>query len=107
MLQSLYAFFVHNPKKYLEFVKLIKTLALKGQKLLWNVKTCWISMLKLFKCVMFEYKSLIVKMHLDSSKTKAIQDSLILFGDLELILGLPCLLPMLEVMHILLNFAQH
>jgi hypothetical protein len=30
MLQSLYAFFVHILKKYLEFVKLVETLATKG-----------------------------------------------------------------------------
>ncbi len=45
-------------------------------------------------------------MHIDSSKTKVAQDNLVLFGDLELILGLPCLLPMLEVVHILTKFAQ-
>jgi hypothetical protein len=56
---------------------------------------------------MFEYKSLIMNMHLDSSKTKAAQDNFVLFGDLELIFRLPCLLPMLEVMHIFINFAQH
>jgi hypothetical protein len=46
-------------------------------------------------------------MHLDSSKTKATQDNLVLLGDLELILGLPCLLFMLEVMHIFIKFSQH
>jgi len=34
MLQSLYAFFSHNPKKVLEFVNLAKTLKTKGLKLL-------------------------------------------------------------------------
>ncbi len=106
MLQSLYTFFVHSPKKFLEFVKLVETLATKGQKLLRNVKMRWISMLNPLKCIMSKYKSLIMKMHLDSSKTKAAQNNLVLFGDLELILPLPCLLPMLEVMHIFINFAQ-
>jgi hypothetical protein len=55
---------------------------------------------------MSKYKSLIVKIHLDSYKTKAAQDNLVLFGDLEFNLGLPFLLPMLEVMHILIKFAQ-
>jgi hypothetical protein len=107
MLQSLYAFFIHSPKKYLEFVKLVKTLAIKGQKLLWNVKMRWINMLSLLKHVMFKYKSLIMKMHLDSSKTKAAQNNLVLLGDPELILGLPCSLFMLEVMQIFIKFAQH
>ncbi len=51
---------------------------------------------------MSKCKSLIVKMHLDSSKTKATQDNLVLLGDLEFILGLPRLLPMLVVVHILI-----
>jgi len=34
MLQSLYAFFSHSPKKVLEFVNLTKTLKTKGLKLL-------------------------------------------------------------------------
>jgi len=48
---------------------------------------------------------LIVKMHLDLMKSKVIQNNLVLFGDLELILGLPCLLPILEVVHTLIKFA--
>jgi hypothetical protein len=31
---------------------------------------------------------------------------LVLLGDLKLIFGLPCLLPMLEVVHTLIKFAQ-
>jgi hypothetical protein len=54
----------------------------------------WINMLNLLKHVMSKYKSLIMKMHLDSSKTKAAQNNLVLLGDLELILGLPCSLLM-------------
>jgi hypothetical protein len=64
-------------------------------------------MLSPLKCVMSKYKSLIMKMHLDSSKTKVVQNNLVLLGDLELILGLPCLLLMLEVMHTFIKFAQH
>jgi hypothetical protein len=71
MLQSLYAFFVHSLKKYLKFVKLVETLAIKGQKLLKNVNMHYINRLSLFKRIMSKYKSLIMKMHLHSSKTKA------------------------------------
>jgi hypothetical protein len=42
----------------------------KGLKLLCNIKTCWISMLNLLKCLLWEYKSLIVKMHMDAPKNK-------------------------------------
>jgi hypothetical protein len=44
-------------------------------------------------------------MHLDLVKNKIAQDNLVLFGDFEPILGLPCFLPMLEVVHILIKFA--
>jgi len=70
MLQSLYAFFSHNPKKVLEFVNLAKTLKTKSSKLLWNIKTHWISMLSPMKCVLRKYKSLVVKMHIDAPKSK-------------------------------------
>jgi hypothetical protein len=54
---------------------------------------------------MSEYKSFIVVMHLDLVKSKVVQDNLVLFGDFELILGLPYFLPMLKVVHILIKFA--
>jgi len=38
MIQSLYSFFAHNPKKFLEFIKLVETLETKELKLLRNVK---------------------------------------------------------------------
>jgi len=63
-------------------------------------------MLNPLKGIMSKSKSLIVKIHLDSYKTKATQNNLVLFGDLEFNLGLPCLLPMLEAMHIFIKFAQ-
>jgi len=44
-------------------VNLAKTLEIKALKLLHNIKTCWMSMLSLLKCVLGEYKSLVVKMH--------------------------------------------
>jgi hypothetical protein len=48
---------------------------------------------------------LVVKMHMDLMKSKAIQNNLVLFGDFELILGLPYLLPILEVLHTLIKLA--
>jgi hypothetical protein len=51
-----------------------------------------------------KHKSLIVKMHLDSTNKQGCPN---LLCDLELIIGLPCFLPMLEVVHILIKFVQH
>jgi hypothetical protein len=45
-------------------------------------------------------------MHLESVKSKTIQDNLVLLSDLELIFGSPSLLPMLEVVHTLIKFVQ-
>jgi len=49
MLQSLYAFFSHNPKKFLKFFNPAKTLETKGLKLMHNIKTHWIYMLSPLK----------------------------------------------------------
>jgi len=38
----------------------------KGVKILKNIKTYWISMLFLVRCVMVEYKTLLMKMTLDA-----------------------------------------
>lgn len=65
MLWFLYSFFAHSLKKFMECCKFAKILQSKGFKFLKNVKTHRISMLSPLKCVMAEYKSLIVKMHFD------------------------------------------
>jgi uncharacterized membrane protein len=62
MLHSLYSFFAHNLKKFLKFSKPVKTLETKRLYLLKNVKTCWIVMLGPLKCVLGQYKSLVVNM---------------------------------------------
>ncbi len=73
-------FFLHSPKKVLEFVNLTKTLETKGLKL-WNIKTCSISMLIPLKHVSRRYKSLIVKMHINAPKSELVRESLDLLCD--------------------------
>ncbi len=99
MLQFLYSFFAHNFKKLLEFTKFVKTLETKWLNLLKNVKTHWISMLNLLKCLLARYKSLVVKMHSNCVKNIYDHDNFELLCDLDLILGLPCVMPILEVVH--------
>jgi len=53
-----------------------------------------------------EYKSLVVKMHTNAPKSKLAQKNLDLLCDLELLLNLPCILPMLEVVHTLIIYVQ-
>jgi hypothetical protein len=69
VLQNLYVFFTHSLKKFLEFHKLAKLINTKSNKFLQNVKTYWISMLSPTKWVCAKYHFMIVKMHLESSKS--------------------------------------
>jgi hypothetical protein len=86
-------------------VTLVKILESKGLKLLRNIKTCWISMLSPLEWLLVKYKSMVVKMHMDAPKSKSAWDNLDLLCDLELVLGLPCILPMLEVVHTLIKYV--
>jgi hypothetical protein len=105
MLQSLYAFFSQNPK-VLEIMNLVKTLETKGLKLLQNIKIRWMSMLSPLKHVLGKYKSLVVKMHTNARNNKLAWENLDLLCDIELVFYLPCILPMLEMVHTLIKYVQ-
>jgi hypothetical protein len=106
MLQSLYSFFRIVPRRFWNLWTLPRHWKTKGLKLLRNIKTCWISMLSPLKCVLGEYKSLIVKMHMDMPKKKVVIKSLDMLCSLELVFGLPCIFPMLEMVYMLIKHAQ-
>ncbi len=97
-------FFTHNPKKFLKFTKLVKILETEGFLLFKNMKTC-ISMLSPLKCVITKYKTLIKKMHFDHDKAQSIRENLELLFDLELIQGLPCSMPMLQVVYTFIKYV--
>lgn len=108
LLQTLHVFFVHNSKVFLEFQKLIDLINSKGNKLFRNhVKTCWISMVLLTKQVYVEYHLLIIKMQTKSSKSEMVQKNLNALCDVEFILGLPCVFPLLECVHVLIKVTQN
>jgi hypothetical protein len=86
MVQSLYFFFRIIPRRFWNLCTLPRHWKTKGLKLLHNIKTCWISMLRPLKCVLGEYKSLIVKMHMDMPKNKLVIESLDMLCNMELIL---------------------
>jgi len=69
-LQCLYFYFSHSPKKHLEFIKILKLMATKENKIFQNVKTRWILMLSLAKKVMTRYRILFVKMALNNPTNK-------------------------------------
>jgi hypothetical protein len=64
LLQTLHNYFAHSLKTHLEFTKLVEMLETKGNKILWNMKTRWISMLNLAKRLKAKYKTFLVKMAL-------------------------------------------
>jgi len=54
-------------------------------------------MLSLLKRVLAQCKSIVVKMHFDYVKSKYARENFELSCDQDLILGLPCVMPILEV----------
>jgi hypothetical protein len=122
MLGSLYAFFAHSPKRHLEFVKLAEVMQSKGLKILKNIQTRWICMLSPTIRIMNKYRVLLVKMSIDSktpekdnqgkkAKTdkkllKLTQKNLSHLTDIQILLGLSGLLPLLRCIHSLMQFAQ-
>jgi hypothetical protein len=50
--------------------------------------------------------SLVANMCMDAPKNKPLWENLDLLCEFQLVLGLPCILPMLEVVHTLITFAK-
>jgi hypothetical protein len=59
-------FFSHNLKIHLEFTKLVEIMETKGNKILCNIKTRWISIINPIKHVLSKYHIIIMKITLDS-----------------------------------------
>jgi hypothetical protein len=70
------------------------------------VKTRWINMLPPLKWVGKKYKTLITKMVVDNNFVELIKAHLLNLCDTNIILGLPCILPMLEYVNGLMKFVQ-
>ncbi len=63
-------------------------------------------MLFSMKHIMEQYESLIAKMHVDSPQNNIVNDNLSLLCNLEPILGLHTILPLLDRVHDLIKLAQ-
>jgi hypothetical protein len=63
---NLCMFFSHNLKRHLQFTKLAKIMETKGNKILRNTKTRWISMVNPIKHVLSEYHTFLMKMAMDA-----------------------------------------
>ncbi|KAG0572981.1 hypothetical protein KC19_VG138700 [Ceratodon purpureus] len=105
MLASLFRFFSKSPKRHREYQALAEHMNSKGLKILRNVKTRWISMLSPALRIMNEYNVLVVKFHQDS-QAASVTNVLAYLTDVQILLGLACLLPMLRSLHSLIKFAQ-
>jgi hypothetical protein len=106
LLQSLYSYFNAFPKRCNEYQKLTEIMEISGLKILQNVTTRWISLLEPLKRVLDEYKTLIVKMAQDSAEESKTTLNLRLLCDVHTLLALPCLMPMLESVNQLIEFAH-
>ncbi len=104
-LKSLYFFLFHNSKRHLEFLKLVEHMKGKGKKILWNVKTLWISMLNPTKRVMAMYMPLLAKMVKERPSIMSTKVNFELICDVNYLISLSCLLPRLEIVHALIKFA--
>jgi hypothetical protein len=99
-------FLAHFPKKFANFQKLANLLQTKGNKFICNVKTRWINMLFPAKQVHPKFHPFIIKMHVESAKFDVVGKNLSYMFDVDVILGLPCILLMFECIHALIKVAQ-
>lgn len=97
LLQICCNFFSHNLKCHHEFFKPLKLMDTKGNKILKNIKTCWISMFSSTKWVFSKYKTLLAKMVGNAYEISQAQINFDSSCDVPIFLGLPCLMPLLEM----------
>ena len=106
LLQTLHSYFARSPKRHLEFVKLAEILETKGLKILRQVKTRWLSMMSPAIRVMNEYRTLVVKMMEDQQDVESAKISFQHLIDVQIVISLSCLIPMLKCLHTLMQLGQ-
>ncbi len=79
---------------------------IKGNKILGNIKTRWISMISLVKCVLFEYYILLMRITLNAPIITSTKSNLCLLINVQMLLRLNAIMPLLEVVHSLIKFSQ-
>jgi hypothetical protein len=98
LVQDVYTYFTRIPKSYHEYQMTTKGIS-NGLKLLHVVGTCWMSLYKLTLRIVKQYRSIMSNMDNDAPKnlnTFSIYDSM---SNMDMFIGIPCILPMLEEMH--------
>jgi len=75
-------------------------------KILWNIKTRWISTISPIKHVLSKYHTLIMKMALDAPTMPSTKSNLFSLIDVETLSGLNAMISTLGTTYSLINFAQ-
>jgi hypothetical protein len=75
---------------HLEFQKLVVAMETKGNKILKNVKTLWMSMLDPLRRIMDKYKSLVVIMQVDQIFTQMAKVNVIKFSTISIVSNILC-----------------
>ena len=84
----------------------------KGNKMLRNMETRWISMQSLAQRIMSEFRTLLVKMAIDMSGAVGGRPSTTTatnfdyLSDIEVLLSLSCFIPMLNVVYCLIKLSH-
>ncbi len=78
----------------------------KGVKILENIITRWISMLSPIKNVMVKYMTLLMKMDIDNPSNEKAKANFDLLCDVQVMLGLVAILPLLHSIHNFIKFNQ-
>ncbi len=77
----------------------------KGNNILWNTKTKWISMVRPIKHVLSEYCTFLMKTIMDAPTIALVQFNLCLLTDVKRLLGLNAIMPLLEAIHFLIELV--
>ncbi len=104
--QLFHGYFFSSPKCHLEFQKLFEIVKTKGLKKIWNVKIRWISMLTHLKQIGKKFKMMIGRMVVGFGFNGSNQGQYFKFVWQCTIMGLLCILPMLETINVLMKFGK-
>ena len=105
--QLVYTYFSKSPKWHLEFLKLANLMKTKDNQVLQNVQIRRISCLGSIQQLLQEYRPLLMKMGLDivDEKGSAAARNFEVLCDIQVLLSMVCLVPLLEIVYSLIQFA--
>ena len=112
LLNKLHSYFCRSTSQHSKLQKLASIMETKDLKMLQNVTTRWISMRSPIHRVLTEYRTLIVKMDSDMTPKAGEKppagavENFDMLVDVEVLLSLMCLMPLLNVVHCLIKFSQ-